>query len=186
MTPRRIGWFLSLQDVLLTTTAHIASNTISFIPLIVSTSGCLHCEIVCLLFSQDHRETDRFFQFQEFILLIEYWWVTGSLCRSRVVWQRDPLRHYARPALHQVRAVSSFSLMPLVSAVCFSSAAFGTCVLGVPSGFCRIVYVIHTFLGRKGWEKEKANGQNFSRQDCIWKFGYHEIFCSFVSEEIPQ
>jgi hypothetical protein len=24
MTPRRIGWFLSLQDVLLTTTAHIA------------------------------------------------------------------------------------------------------------------------------------------------------------------
>ncbi len=45
------------------------SNTISFIPLIVSTSGCLHCEIVCLLFSQDHRETDRFFQFQEFILL---------------------------------------------------------------------------------------------------------------------
>ncbi len=26
MTPRRIGWFLSLQDVLLTTTAHIATD----------------------------------------------------------------------------------------------------------------------------------------------------------------
>jgi hypothetical protein len=26
MTPRRIGWFLSLQDVLLTTTAHIATS----------------------------------------------------------------------------------------------------------------------------------------------------------------
>jgi hypothetical protein len=27
--------------------------------------------------------------------------------------------------------------------------------------------------------------KNFSR-DCIRKFGYHEIFCSFMSEEIPQ
>ena len=29
MTPRRIGWFLSLQDVLLTTTAHIADGPIT-------------------------------------------------------------------------------------------------------------------------------------------------------------
>jgi hypothetical protein len=29
MTPRRIRWFLSLQDVLLTTTAHIARGTLS-------------------------------------------------------------------------------------------------------------------------------------------------------------
>ncbi len=50
---------------------------------------------------------------------------------------------------------------------------------------CRIVYVIHTFLARREWER-KDNGQNFSRRDCIRKFSYHEIFCSFVSEEIPQ
>ena len=37
------------------------SNTISFIPAIASTSGCLHSELVSLLFSQTHRETDRFF-----------------------------------------------------------------------------------------------------------------------------
>ena len=29
---------------------------------IVSTSGCLHSELVCLLFLQTHRETDRFFE----------------------------------------------------------------------------------------------------------------------------
>ena len=28
---------------------------------ITSTSGRLHCEFVCLLFLQDHRETERFF-----------------------------------------------------------------------------------------------------------------------------
>jgi hypothetical protein len=37
------------------------SNTISFIPAIASTSGCLHSELVRLLFFQTHRETDRFF-----------------------------------------------------------------------------------------------------------------------------
>ena len=37
------------------------SNGISFIPAIASTSGCLHSELVSLLFSQTHRETDRFF-----------------------------------------------------------------------------------------------------------------------------
>jgi hypothetical protein len=36
-------------------------NTVSFIPAIPSTSGRLHSEFVRLLFSQDHRETDRFF-----------------------------------------------------------------------------------------------------------------------------
>ena len=37
------------------------SNSISFVPVISSTSGCLHSELVCLLFLQGHRETDRFF-----------------------------------------------------------------------------------------------------------------------------
>jgi hypothetical protein len=37
------------------------SNTISFIPVIVISSGCLHSEFVWLLFWQVHRETDRFF-----------------------------------------------------------------------------------------------------------------------------
>ena len=36
-------------------------NTISFMPVIASTSGRLHSEFVCLLFLQPHRETDRFF-----------------------------------------------------------------------------------------------------------------------------
>jgi hypothetical protein len=36
------------------------SHAISFMPAIASTSGRLHCEFVCLLFLQDHRETDRF------------------------------------------------------------------------------------------------------------------------------
>jgi hypothetical protein len=88
MTPRRIRWFLSLQDVFLTTTAHIAPknldrslnegvtdkvrkyrpdynnnppSVISFMSVIVSTSGRLHTEFIRLLFLQDHRETDRFF-----------------------------------------------------------------------------------------------------------------------------
>ncbi len=37
------------------------SNAISFMPAIASTSGCLHSELVRLLFLQAHRETDRFF-----------------------------------------------------------------------------------------------------------------------------
>ncbi len=37
------------------------SNTISFMSDIVSTSGCVHSEFVCLLFLQDHREIDHFF-----------------------------------------------------------------------------------------------------------------------------
>jgi hypothetical protein len=36
-------------------------NAISFMPAIASTSGRLHSEFVCLLFLQDHRETDLFF-----------------------------------------------------------------------------------------------------------------------------
>ncbi len=36
-------------------------NTISFMFPIPSTSGRLHSEFLCLLFLQDHRETDRFF-----------------------------------------------------------------------------------------------------------------------------
>ena len=37
------------------------SNPFSFIPAIVSTSGCLHSELVHLLFLQTHRKTDHFF-----------------------------------------------------------------------------------------------------------------------------
>jgi hypothetical protein len=36
--------------------------TISFMPTIVSTSGRLHSEFVRILFLQNHRETDRFFE----------------------------------------------------------------------------------------------------------------------------
>ena len=36
------------------------SNVISFVTVVTSTSGRLHCDLVCLLFLQDHRETDRF------------------------------------------------------------------------------------------------------------------------------
>ena len=36
------------------------SHAIFFIPTIASTSGSLHGKFVCLLFLQDHRETDRF------------------------------------------------------------------------------------------------------------------------------
>ena len=36
-------------------------NTVSFMSVIVSTSGRLHSEFVRLLFLQTHRETDRFF-----------------------------------------------------------------------------------------------------------------------------
>jgi hypothetical protein len=36
-------------------------NTVSFMPVISSTSGILHNEFVRLLFLQSHRETDRFF-----------------------------------------------------------------------------------------------------------------------------
>ncbi len=35
---------------------------VSFTPAIASTSGRLHSEFVRLLFLQDHRETDRFFE----------------------------------------------------------------------------------------------------------------------------
>jgi hypothetical protein len=38
-----------------------SSDTVSFMPSIVSTSGRLHSEFVRLLFLQAHRETDRFF-----------------------------------------------------------------------------------------------------------------------------
>ena len=37
------------------------SNIVSFTPVIPSTSDLLHSEFVRLLFFQDHRETDRFF-----------------------------------------------------------------------------------------------------------------------------
>jgi hypothetical protein len=36
-------------------------SVVSFMPVIVSTSGRLHSEFVRLLFLQTHRETDRFF-----------------------------------------------------------------------------------------------------------------------------
>ncbi len=36
-------------------------DSFSFMPDIVSTSNRVHSEFVCLLFLQDHRETDRFF-----------------------------------------------------------------------------------------------------------------------------
>ncbi len=37
-------------------------NSVSFMPVIVSTSGRLHSEFIRLLFLQAHRETDRFFE----------------------------------------------------------------------------------------------------------------------------
>jgi hypothetical protein len=37
------------------------SNAISVMSVIPCTSGRLHSELVCLLFLQTHRETDRFF-----------------------------------------------------------------------------------------------------------------------------
>ena len=37
-------------------------NTVAFMPTIASTSGRLHSEFIRLLFLQDHRETDRFFE----------------------------------------------------------------------------------------------------------------------------
>ena len=43
-------------------------SAVSFMPAIASTSGRLHSEFVRLLFLQDHRETDRFLQLQEFSL----------------------------------------------------------------------------------------------------------------------
>ena len=42
------------------------SHAISFMSAIDSTSGRLHGEFVCLLFLQDHRETD-FFHLQEYL-----------------------------------------------------------------------------------------------------------------------
>jgi hypothetical protein len=41
-------------------------SSVAFMPTIPSTSGRLHSEFVLLLFLQVHRETDRFFQIQEF------------------------------------------------------------------------------------------------------------------------
>jgi hypothetical protein len=41
------------------------STTISFMTIIPSTSGCLHSEFPCLLFLQDHRETDLFSSYSE-------------------------------------------------------------------------------------------------------------------------
>ncbi len=41
MTPRRIGWFLSWQDVCLTTTEHIASRTCCWVRPLVSSWLCL-------------------------------------------------------------------------------------------------------------------------------------------------
>ena len=37
------------------------SSDISIMSDVTSTSGRLHCEFVCILFFQTHRETDRFF-----------------------------------------------------------------------------------------------------------------------------
>jgi len=37
------------------------SNAISFMSDVPSTSGCLNCEVVCILFLQTHRETDPLF-----------------------------------------------------------------------------------------------------------------------------
>jgi hypothetical protein len=42
------------------------SNSISFMPIVATTSGPLHCELVRIVFLQAHREPDRFFlQLQE-------------------------------------------------------------------------------------------------------------------------
>jgi hypothetical protein len=68
MTPRRIRWFLSLQDVLLTTTAHIAKSTFLF-PKHVRVASILgfipvphavrwHCLCICI-FSWSRRTSIR-------------------------------------------------------------------------------------------------------------------------------
>ena len=44
------------------------SNVISFMTAIASTSGRLHSAFVCLRFLRAHRDTDPFFQCQEFTL----------------------------------------------------------------------------------------------------------------------
>ena len=65
------------------------SHVIYFMSAIVSTSGHLHCEFVCLLFLQDHRETDHFLAASGVQLpqkhfhlsttdYVEYRWVTYS------------------------------------------------------------------------------------------------------------
>jgi hypothetical protein len=58
-------------------------NTVSFKTSIPSTSGRLHSEFVRLLFLQTHRETDLFFDLQEFIFLkptVDY--STSAVCLS--------------------------------------------------------------------------------------------------------
>ena len=51
-------------------------DSISFIPDIVSTSGRLHSEFVCLIFLQTPRETDRFFcTFRSSSCTIKQWTV---------------------------------------------------------------------------------------------------------------
>ncbi len=51
-------------------------NSTSFMTVITNTSGRLHSEFVWLLFLQDHRETDRFFEASGVQLVHSPWWDT--------------------------------------------------------------------------------------------------------------
>jgi hypothetical protein len=53
-------------NIVLTIKNYNPSTSLSFIPAIASTFERLHSEFIRLLFLQVHRETDRFFQLQEF------------------------------------------------------------------------------------------------------------------------
>jgi hypothetical protein len=53
-------------------------NTISFMSTVTRTFDHLHCELVFILFLQDHRETDQFSLLQEFILHNPTSSITGS------------------------------------------------------------------------------------------------------------
>ena len=64
--PNDLDWSLNETDPVKMRQCHNdynnrPSNSISFMSGFGSTSGSLHGELVCLLFLQDHRETDRFF-----------------------------------------------------------------------------------------------------------------------------
>ncbi len=58
-------------------------NTVSFMSVIVSTSGRLHSEFVRLLFLQAHRETDRFFTDSGVQLVQTQRWVVIDKARTK-------------------------------------------------------------------------------------------------------
>ena len=71
-------------------------NAIFFMSPITNTSGRLHSEFVCLLFLQNHRETDRFFSASgvQFAQLMYYgslfFWCSSPPCHPVYVRRVDP------------------------------------------------------------------------------------------------